>query len=39
MILPNGNINHYEYDAFGRLVSEKDIDSNPLTTYKYFYRQ
>lgn len=39
VILPNGNVNHYEYDAFGRLVSEKDIDSNPLTTYKYSYRQ
>ena len=39
VILPNGNINYYDYDAFGRLISEKDLDSNPLTTYKYIYRQ
>lgn len=38
VILPNGNINYYEYDAFGRLVSEKDLDANLLTIYKYNYR-
>ena len=39
IISPNGNIFHYDYDAYGRLMSEKDIDNNPLSTYKYNYRQ
>ena len=39
MIFPNGNIYYYNYDAYGRLVSEKGIDDNPLYNYKYNYRQ
>lgn len=39
IISPNGNIVHYDYDAYGRLVSEKDIENKPLSNYKYNYRQ
>ena len=39
IISPNGNTTYYEYDAYGRLGSEKDMDNNPISTYKYNYRQ
>lgn len=39
MIYPNGNSVRYNYDEYGRLVSEQDIENHPISTYKYNYRQ
>lgn len=39
IISPNGNMTHYEYDTYGRLAAEKDVDNHPISTYKYNYRQ
>lgn len=34
---PNGLINHYSYDSFGRLMAIKDKDFNILSKYYYKY--
>lgn len=37
-ISPNGNIEHYDYDSFGRLKTVKNSDNQTIMKYDYHYK-